>query len=829
MDTPSDTADSLEVLLVADHGWVAPVADAFAAPSCSASLRRVRRVGAARDRLSSGAVDAVVVASTGSTAVDDVTALRAADPDVPLVFCTDSGSESLARDVVAAGATEYVPADTPDFGAFVRDRTVEAAAEVAERVDLVRDLRASEELHRVTLNNMTDTVLITDEAGAFTYVCPNVHFIFGYTEAEIHDLGTIDALLGEGLYDETDLAEEGVLTNIECTATDKAGNEHTLLVNVREVSIQGGTTLFSCRDVTKRKQREEALAGLHRTTRELQYAETAPEIAQRVADDAEEVLGCAASAVFRFDAEANRLEPVAHTAAMDERHGPLPSVPPSDETLVGRAFVTGEPRWFDDVHDSERLSNRATDLRSVVLAPLGDHGVFVAGVDEVGALDEVHREVADLLAATAEAALDRVVRESRLREQERELQRRNERLAAVNQVNEIIREVDQAIIRSETRGEIERAVCERLTAADRFRFAWIGSVAPGRETLEPRAASGADRDYLDAVSLAVDADGDPACSTAATGSVSRVSNVASDLRGSPWRRAALERDFQSAVAVPLSYDGVSYGVLAVYADHPAAFDEMVHAVMSELGETVASAVGAVERKAALLTTAVTRVEYDVSDERSSLSRVAAEAGCSLSVVTGVQQTVDDDSLFASVEGASMDEVEAAMAAAPSVVEWRVVAGGDDGGTVWFRLSQPFVASRLANHGVVLRRLLATPAETRLLIDVPDGVEVHSVTQLLSGSFDSVSLRSKRHREQPTGSEFTSAVLDRLTERQLEVVQTAYYAGYFESPRERSGETVAEALDISATAFYRHLRTVQRRLFAVLFEDTDAPASFAPSG
>jgi PAS domain S-box-containing protein len=829
MDSSSDTESPPAVLVVGDHDVTAPVVDAFAAPSCPVSVRRVDRVPDGRDRLSAGAVDAAIVASTASSAVDDVRTLRAADTDVPLVFCTDSGSESLARDVVAAGATEYVPADTPDFGDYVRERTVEAAAEATERFELVRDLRASEELHRVTLNNMTDTVLITDDEGAFTYVCPNVHFIFGYTEAEIRDLGSIDELLGADLYDEDELAEAGVLTNIECTASDKAGNEHTLLVNVREVSIQGGTTLFSCRDVTKRKQREEALAGLHRTTRELQYAETAAEIAQRVVDDAEEVLGCAASAVFRFDADANRLEPVAHTSAMNDLYGPLPSVRPSGETLAGEAFVTGEPRWFDDVHESDALSNRATDLRSVVLAPLGDHGVFVAGVDEVGALDEVHREIADLLATTAEAALDRVVRESRLREQDRELQRRNERLAAVNQVNEIIREVDQAIIRSETRQEIERAVCERLTAADRFRFAWVGAVTPGRETLDPRAASGADRDYLDAVSLDVAADGDPACATAATGSVTRVSNVASDLRGNPWRRAALERDFQSAIAVPLSYDGVSYGVLAVYADHPAAFDELVHAVMSELGETVASAVGAVERKAALLTTAVTRVEYAVSDDRFPLSRVAAETGCSISVVTGVQRTVDDDSLFASVEGASMDAVEAAMAADPGVVEWRVVAGGDDGGTVWFRLSRPFVASRLANHGVVLRRLVAAQGETNLLVDVPDGVEVRSVTQLLSGSFDAVSLRSKRHREQPTGSEFTSAALDRLTERQLEVVQTAYYAGYFESPRDRSGETVAEALDISAAAFYRHLRTVQRKLFAVLFEDTDAAASFTSSG
>ncbi|OYR83235.1 bacterio-opsin activator, partial [Halorubrum ezzemoulense] len=146
--------------------------------------------------------------------------------------------------------------------------------DITERVELERNLRQSEELHRVTLNNMTDTVLITDEDGEYTYVCPNVHFIFGYTADEIREQGTIDDLLGEDLFDRAELAADGVLKNIETTATDKAGREHTLLVNVREVSIQDGTVLFSCRDITKRKRREEALTTLHETARDFLYAET---------------------------------------------------------------------------------------------------------------------------------------------------------------------------------------------------------------------------------------------------------------------------------------------------------------------------------------------------------------------------------------------------------------------------------------------------------------------------------------------------------------------------------------------------------------------------
>ncbi|WP_343161240.1 helix-turn-helix domain-containing protein [Halogeometricum sp. CBA1124] len=62
-----------------------------------------------------------------------------------------------------------------------------------------------------------------------------------------------------------------------------------------------------------------------------------------------------------------------------------------------------------------------------------------------------------------------------------------------------------------------------------------------------------------------------------------------------------------------------------------------------------------------------------------------------------------------------------------------------------------------------------------------------------------------------------------------MVQTAYHAGYFEDPRAYSGEAVADVLDISPAAFYRHVRTVQRKLFAALFEETQYSASIANHG
>ncbi|MFC4988114.1 bacterio-opsin activator domain-containing protein [Saliphagus infecundisoli] len=698
--------------------------------------------------------------------------------------------------------------------------------DITDRVSLERDLRRSEELHRVTLNNMTDTVLITDEDGAYTYVCPNVHFIFGYTASEIRELGRIEDLLGEDLFDRAELAERGVLKNIECTATDKAGREHTLLVNVREVSIQGGTLLYSCRDVTKRKQREEALATLQGTARDFLYAGTHAEIAGHVVDDTPGVLDLEASAVYLFDAETNDLRPAAQSAAMEELNGPLPTVHADGETLPSHSFVADEALFFADVHDADRLDNRVTDLRSACYIPLGDHGVFVAGSPEVGVFDEVRRELADLLAATAEAALDRVSRESRLREQDRTLQQRNDQLTALNRINETIREIDQAIVRAETRSEIDHAVPELLTADDRFAFAWIGAVDPDGDGVVPRAWAGDEGGYLDSQSFPVERSGvEPAGRAAASGEVTLVGNVAAGLREEPWRSGALARDYLSVLSVPLVYNDLSHGVLTVYAGSRDAFEGTARDVLAELGETVAAAISAIERKNALLTSSMTRLEFAVDDPTFVLSRLAREAGCGLSYRGGVQQTAEGSYVFVAVE--DVDAVAEAAADLVAVETVRRISADGEEGILRLGLSEPFVALDLADHGAVFREATAEPEGTTVAIDVPETVDSRGIARLVRETFGGAELRAKRALDRAPDEDLQSRVLGELTDRQLEVVQTAYYAGFFESPRESTGEDVAVALDISPTAFYGHVRTVQRTLFAAIFDE--GAARVAASG
>jgi two-component system, LuxR family, sensor kinase FixL len=121
-------------------------------------------------------------------------------------------------------------------------------------------LRESEELHRATLSSISDAVFLVDHDGGFVYICPNVDVIFGYVPDEVRAMARLDRFLGEDLYDPAALAATGEICNVEREVRSKSGEERTVLMQFKRVSIKGGSVLCTCRDVTELKRTERTLA-----------------------------------------------------------------------------------------------------------------------------------------------------------------------------------------------------------------------------------------------------------------------------------------------------------------------------------------------------------------------------------------------------------------------------------------------------------------------------------------------------------------------------------------------------------------------------------------
>ncbi|MFW6045452.1 MAG: helix-turn-helix domain-containing protein [Natronomonas sp.] len=62
---------------------------------------------------------------------------------------------------------------------------------------------------------------------------------------------------------------------------------------------------------------------------------------------------------------------------------------------------------------------------------------------------------------------------------------------------------------------------------------------------------------------------------------------------------------------------------------------------------------------------------------------------------------------------------------------------------------------------------------------------------------------------------------RLTDRQREVLRTAYDMGYFSYPRGANATEIADILDIATSTFLEHVSSAQAKLLGGFFEDTIA--------
>jgi len=437
-------SDPVTVLYVDDESEAADAtATAIERENDRVTVETAASVGDAEERLADGSVDCVV--SEYDLPDEDGIAflrkVRSEYRDLPFVLYTGSGSESVAADAVSAGATDYLQnVSGTDQHAVLASRVVDAVERYRSAYEWERRGRRAHELEvtrrrfDAVYNNPfafmgilePDGTVVSINETALAFIDPPLEAIAGEAFWRTPWWDHSEELRDD-LRSWIDRAAAGDVVRYEADHVAPDGERVTVDGVLHPIRDGDGTIvslLAAERDISERREHEEAIDALHVATRELIAADSEAEIATLVAETASDLFDLPHTGVHLHSEEADALVPEGWTETVTETIGEPPVL--RRESLAWEAFNAGETRVYD--LSANEGHNPETPLQSELIAPLGRYGVAIVASEERDAFDRDDRRLIKLLCGNAAAALERVTRERLLREHERELERTNDRL-----------------------------------------------------------------------------------------------------------------------------------------------------------------------------------------------------------------------------------------------------------------------------------------------------------------------------------------------------------------------------------------------------------------
>lgn len=583
------------------------------------------------------------------------------------------------------------------------------------------------------------------------------------------------------------------------------------------------TSVERARAESRLERREQGLRALNGATQELLCADY-DEIVDRAAPLARSVLDVEFTSFWPYNEDTGELEFESSSSTIETDVTALADL---YEEGAWATFVTEQMETRNDIKPTPDLSECGTPLRSGVIVPLGRHGVFCAGSTRPDVFDDATADLATTVGKNVELALDRA-------DHERTLETKNTQLERLRRINRTIRGIDDALVEADTRAEVGQTVCDLLAGADAYHSAWIGGYDAATGEVVARANAGVATSYLDDVTITIDdteTGRGPVGTAIRTRTVQVVDDVLIDAAFRPWREETLDQGIRSCISIPLQYEDSLYGVLTVYAAEPNAVDEREQSVLTELGGMIAHTIDAIETRQSLQTDTVIELDLQVPDAGTVLCQVAERAGCVVEF-EGLVHGSDGPQVYFTTVGAPAEDVREACDELQDLTAVQLVTNRENGAMAAdgsedeclfdATVTGSILASVFVEEKARVRSLTTTGTETTVSVTLPSTADVSSFVESVRAEYPRTGLVSRRTREQSikTQWEFLAGIEDELSDRQRETLRTAYLSGFFESPRARTGEEVAETLDVSQPTFTHHLRAAQRRLCEIVFDDAD---------
>jgi PAS domain S-box-containing protein len=187
----------------------------------------------------------------------------------------------------------------------------------------------------------------------------------------------------------------------------------------------------------------------------------------------------------------------------------------------------------------------------------------------------------------------------------------SERKAHENEIERLnrlyltISEVNKALVRAQSPAELFDEITGLLVKSGGFRIAWAGWLNPQTRFIEPIAVAGDTTGYTQDIRIASDPESSEGRGPSGTAFRENRIDVCNDFFSAPdtgpWRESAARAGFNATLALPLQQEGVTLGLLSVYAVEKDYFQPREIELLRETAGDICFALGVFARERRRLT------------------------------------------------------------------------------------------------------------------------------------------------------------------------------------------------------------------------------------
>ena len=419
-----------------------------------------------------------------------------------------------------------------------------------------------------------------------------------------------------------------------------------------------------------------------------------------------------------------------------------------------------------------------------------------------------------------------------------------QRLARLAGLHEIVQDIAHVIIDSSTRGEIEQVVCDRFDDAEPYRGAWVGrpdhTGSMIHRSAVTRGPSSSDSDSntdsgsfeteqtVDLVgsSMSIEPDapsiGGAIAAAIETAKPQPVHTSPTDPVYAQWCQST-PIQHRPGVVVPVRHESRVYGVIVVYTEREA-FEPRELETFGRLGRIVGHAINAIDRKHALMGGQATEVV--VRSDALAEPFVAAADDESVTISIDHVRTLQSGRslIYYTIEGIAPDQFTAVVQELTNGSELRLLEQTGTRSRLELSTETETLHSVVAGHGGWITTAGVRDGSFEITIRVPLGTEVRPVLDAARTMYPDLRLASQTTvtPSTPTPTDAFARLADQLTERQREALEVGYYAGFFEWPRETTGDDLADIMGVTPATVHHHLRHGLQKLLAAFLDREPEP-------